>query len=350
MKQEGDVAVCAHIAIWSVLRSFANRFHRYSELTLGKIVEMVAPQSERMIPNRGLTTPQISQVFLDAGFSPVILHKREENPRLIKDALISYVLSGIPMVAVLTNRNHAISIVGIERLPNANSSDFNLMKLIECTHPFETYWENGNEITTDVVLASRFYNSIIVNDDNFFPYRAVHMKSKNFDKEGSTVIPYTIPEIDKLIIPLYSRIQLVYEDVRTIFLRLVTAEREAWKGPIIGRIFLASANTYREYINEKCPKLHTGIKNILMSIEMSRFIWCVEVSTPEQYGNESSSICGLIIFDSTSATINPEPFLFLAAPDGKVSYISESHIMAFEDETYEGLLMPHFNGNLDEVN
>lgn len=81
---------------------------------------------------------------------------------------------------------------------------------------------------------------------------------RHLNRLNQTVVPLarysciidTIPEIDRLIIPLYSRIQLSYEDIRTIFLRMVSTYQENWEGPIVGRIFLASANTYREYINE----------------------------------------------------------------------------------------------------
>ena len=238
MKQEGDVAVCAHVATWSVLRSFANRFHRYPEMTIGKIVEMASPQSERMIPSHGLTAYQISQIFLDAGFSPVVLLKDEKEPRLIKDALISYISSGIPVVAVLTSRSHAISVVGIG---DYLLTDCDIGELSKVTHPCESYLEDGNEVTTNVILSSRFYNSILVNDDNFFPYSTVYMKRPASFRENLDKIPYMIPEIDRLIIPLYPRIQLTYEDVRTFFLRLVSTNSDKWKGPTVGRIFLASA-------------------------------------------------------------------------------------------------------------
>lgn len=215
MKQEGDVSVCAHVATWSVLRSFASHFHKYPELTIGRIVEMVSPESERMIPSRGLTAFQISQVFLDAGFSSVVLFSDSKNPRLIKDALVSYIASGIPVVAVLTSRNHAISVVGLGKcLPEIKG---NLKELINTECPYESYWESKNEITTNVILSSRFYNSIVVNDDNFFPYAMVHMKRTSQSFGDNNVIPYAIPEIDRLIIPLYARIQLTYEDVQTIF-------------------------------------------------------------------------------------------------------------------------------------
>ena len=351
MKQEGDVAVCAHVATWSVLRSFASRFHRYPELTLGRIVEMVSPESERMIPSRGLTAFQISQVFLDAGFSPVVLFNDERNPRLIREAMISYVASGIPVVAVLTNRNHAISIVGLGEAKPQHGADLEERVKSYCT--YESYWEDGNEVRTNVVLSSRFYNSIVVNDDNYFPYALAHMKRPPQDADDDDTIPYTIPEIDRLIIPLYSRIQLSYEDIRTIFLRMVSTYQENWGGPIVGRIFLASANTYREYINEiddtANPSLKL-IKPILISLEMPRFIWCVEASSVEHYQQENPVVDGLVIYDSTSATINPEPFLFLAFPNGVIRLKTNSEVIECQEENGCSLAMPPFNKNLVEVN
>lgn len=350
MKQEGDVAVCAHVATWSVLRSFASRFHKYPELTLGRIVEMVSPESERMIPSRGLTAFQISQIFLDAGFSPVVLLNDERNPRLIREAIISYIASGIPVVAVLTNRNHAISIVGIgESRPQCDSD---LKELIESYCPYESYWEGNNEIMTNVVLSSRFCSSIVVNDDNYFPYAMTYVKHPALDVDDDT-IPYTIPEIDRLIIPLYHRIQLTYEDIRTIFLRMVSTYPEKWGDPVVGRIFLASANTYREYINEindAGSTLLKRIKHLLTNLEMPKFIWCVETSSVEHYQQENPVVDGLVIFDSTSATINPEPFLFLAFPNGVIRFKTDSEIIEYKKESGCSLAMPPFNKNLVEVN
>lgn len=348
MKQEGDVAVCAHVATWSVLRSFASRFHRYPELTLGKIVEMVSPESERMIPSRGLTAFQISQVFLDADFSPVVLSRDERNPRLIREALISYVASGIPVVAVLSNRNHAIAIVGLgDPRPKC---DADLKEAVESYCSYESYWEDNNEIRTNVVLSSRFYTSVVVNDDNYFPYAIARVKQTPIDND---TIPYTFPEIDRLIIPLYPRIQLSYEDIRTIFLRMVSTYQKEWSTPTVARIFLTSANTYREYINEIDDTHNESLKRIkqlLINLEMPKFIWCVEASSVEHFQREVPIVDGLVIFDSTSATINAEPFLFLAFPNGIIRIKTNSEVIECKKEDGCGLSIPQFNKNLVEVN
>jgi len=343
MEQEGDIAVCAHVATWSVLRSFASRFHRYPEILLGEIVEMVSQQSERLIPTRGLTAFQISQIFLDAGFSPVVLSNSSKNSRLIKEAIISYIESGIPMVAVLTNRNHAISVVGLG--PQLPSGSNNLRKRIDEIRPFESYFHEDKECTTKIVLSSRFYSSIVVNDDNFFPYAMVNTVPEKTDVNA---VPYTIGEIDRLIIPLYSRIQLVYEDIRTIFLRYMDTHNRK-NEVFIGRIFLTSANTFREYINDDCGALHPDTKAIILGLEMSRFIWCAEVSTPENYEAPEPLVNGLIIFDSTSATVNPDPFLFVALPNQDIKYKDTKRFLNSKIPVKDGLGIPRFQKNLDNI-
>lgn len=94
---------------------------------------------------------------------------------------------------------------------------------------------------------------------------------------------------------------------------------------------------------------HT-IRQILISLEMPRFIWCVETSTPEHFRSDEPCVDGLVILDSTSATINAEPFLFIAFPNGVVRFKSNSFIYEYVDENRRGLSMPRFNRNLVEVN
>ena len=50
MQQEGDVAVCAHVALWSVLRFFSSRFHNSKDYTMGEIVSLVpSPQVRKFL-------------------------------------------------------------------------------------------------------------------------------------------------------------------------------------------------------------------------------------------------------------------------------------------------------------
>lgn len=72
MQQDGDVAACAHIALWSVLRSFSSRFSMYPEVRLGKLVEMAQPNADMRISSHGLTASQIADVFSAQGFVSVI--------------------------------------------------------------------------------------------------------------------------------------------------------------------------------------------------------------------------------------------------------------------------------------
>ena len=87
-----------------------------------------------------------------------------------------------------------------------------------------------------------------------------------------------------------------------------------------------------------------------MCLQMPRFIWCVEASSVEHYQQENPVVDGLVIYDSTSATINPEPFLFLAFPNGVIRLKTNSEVIECQEENGCSLAMPPFNKNLVEVN
>lgn len=342
LQQDGDVTVCAHIATYSVLRCFALRFHQYPDLCLGQVVEMITTQSERSIPSKGLSAYQISKIFLDVGFSSIVLNRTSRKGNLLKDAIVSYIESGIPVVAVISNREHAVSVVGIGRY---YQDDWDLEKQIRDVEPFEMLNQDGKETQTNVVLSSRFVESLIVNDDTTFPYQAIHMVKP---PEDSTGLPtYSITEIDRIIVPLYSRVQLAYDDVRIISLRMIDATKQNWPSLSVVRIFLASSNTFREYINHDCKSLDKIVRSIFVKLPMPKFIWCVEISEPGHY--KEGYIDGMILIDSTSATVNPDPGLLIFDNTGALRYKDGPKVLEYISTPMRELQVPRFSHNLKEV-
>lgn len=339
MRQEGDVAVCAHVVTWGILQSFALRFHQYPELSLGRVVEKISSQFERAIPSKGLSADQISKLFLDVGFAPVIVCKSAQENRNLKSAIVSYIESGIPLVAILSNREHAVAIVGIGSHCRAG---INIAEVID-NNPdyYEKVLVDRMEVQTNVVLASRFVDQIIVNDDGLFPYQPV------YSTPGTSLAPYTISEIDRLIVPLYPRIQLDYSTVRLLTIRAIEANREIWPDTAVARIFITSANTFREHINIQCAHLSDSVRTVLVSLPMAKFIWCVEISSPVHY--QAGLVDGFILFDSTSATVNPRPELAVYDCTGCLRYKNGDEIREIKSESMEQLSIPRFSSNLKEV-
>lgn len=71
--QQTDISVCAHTAFWTAIRYFENKFRNYADTTIGEIVEKTQNDWGRKTPSLGLTPVQVSDLFKEYGFSPLIL-------------------------------------------------------------------------------------------------------------------------------------------------------------------------------------------------------------------------------------------------------------------------------------
>lgn len=354
MKQEGDVSVCAHVALWAVLRSFTNRFHDYPEIRLGDLVNMIQPLSERPTPSKGLTPTQVSDVLLSQGLSPII----REKPRLgnrddeFFDEIISYLDSGVPVIGFMRAREHAITLIGHGKIASPSQ-----LRWIPDNYYEIGYDKDGAARKTNVILASKFVSFAVINDDNYLPYREV---SRTVDTAGGH---YSMHDIDYAVIPLYPRIQLAFNDVREKFLALLPLGYYDWVGQenLIVRFFITSANSYREYAQENIRALGPDLVNVILGIEMPRFIWCVEISSRLAF--EEDLVNAIVLIDSTCATINSDPFLLLTSPNwikykSTADYVEEydpvtekTEFLNYQEIT-EGislLTVPAFHKNLEEV-
>ena len=152
----------------------------------------------------------------------------------------------MPLIGFIRSREHAITIIGHGEpvIPN------------DPTHLPHSYFElsyqaDGTPYETNVIMASKFIQFAVINDDNAFPYR-------NLDKNPRlSQVGYSLHDIEYAVIPLYPRIQLVYNDVCEKFLGLVQRGIYDWAAgnKLISRIFLTSSNTYREYVREHQKEL-----------------------------------------------------------------------------------------------
>lgn len=71
MKQHSDIAVCAHVACWSILRHFSERFPSYRELLTYDITRLGSPDSPGgLVPSKGLTYLHAATILAQAGAYP----------------------------------------------------------------------------------------------------------------------------------------------------------------------------------------------------------------------------------------------------------------------------------------
>ena len=114
ISQDTDVTICAHAASWMVFRYYSEKYPNYAEAHPFEITQMTADQSHgRLIPSKGLTIYQLSEMFSHFGFYPEIyLRGNMPDPEIFDRVLYYYLESGIPVVAGLLDKGHAISLFG----------------------------------------------------------------------------------------------------------------------------------------------------------------------------------------------------------------------------------------------
>ena len=119
--QDTDVTVCAHAVCWMIARYHSERYSFYPERLTYDIAVAVKDISEGgTIPSRGVTLGQISEILTSIGFAPEIYTRDAyQNDSFFEDILYAYIESGIPLVAALGSKEHAVAVVGHGQVQSA---------------------------------------------------------------------------------------------------------------------------------------------------------------------------------------------------------------------------------------
>ncbi len=291
ISQDTDVTICAHAATWMTFRYFSERYPTYREIFPYEISQLSGDLSQgRLIPSKGLTAFEITEIFSQYGFYPeVYLRKNyDKDHKLFYRLLYYYIESGIPVVACLHGKQHAVTIIG-------HVSDY--------TNP-----ECNNSET--------FLTGYVVNDDNCLPYQLV---MRNNVKKKGYCSTYCIEDIDSFIVPLYEKMYLSAEHIeRTVegvldhpSFGVAARSQLVCRDHLIKRIYLTSSKSYKAFRrNTPLPyQLHLAY----VELAMPKFIWVCELSLPEYYPHKQ--IIGEIIFDATANHRDRFSFLAIHYPD-----------------------------------
>lgn len=289
MRQETDVSVCAHVAMWSILRYFGNRYKAYRDTVMGEIVENVQKEKERKIPSRGLTPNQIVETLDLYNFSPVLLGDEFHKLHYFINEIIAYIESGIPVVATMNRKRHAVTLFGhgkvdYDRLDN----NIDLLK----------------EPNTNIIMHSSLIKSVYAIDDNHFSYRQIDPYLPVSDKD----IDYALCEINYLIVPYCHKVLLGYNEIYEKFMEIVIKGVMEWEGTQICRIYLTSSNSFKEKAMQN-DLMNQDLKKYICLMDMPRFIWCIDLATINESKNGLMS--GRLIADSTMGTQDENPWLLM---------------------------------------
>lgn len=289
MKQETDVSVCAHVAMWSILRYYGNRYKGHRDTVMGEIVDMVQNDKGRKIPSRGLTPDQIVDTLDLYHFSPVLLGDEYRKLHYFTNEIIAYIESGIPVVATMNRKRHAVTLFGHGKIDYERlNGDL----------------DNLKEPGSDIILHSSLISTVYAIDDNHFPYRQIDPKVPISDEK----IDYALSEINYLIVPYCQKVLLGFNEIYEKFMEIVRQKTMKWNGIRICRIYLTSGNSFKEKA-AKNTLMNEELKKRILLMDMPRFIWCIDLATIEE--SKSGLISGRVIADSTVGTQDENPWLLM---------------------------------------
>lgn len=289
--QETDISVCAHTAAWSVIRYFGNRFRNYSDATIGELVQHIKNDWGRKTPSLGLTPVQVSDLFKDYGFSPLIL-ERGDN---FLNELIAYIESGIPVVGFLYPIKHAISIIGHGEIDYQMLNDNHMV-------------EQQNDMGINAISHSALIRDLYVMDDNGFPYCKVPIGLPSKEND----VTYGAGELKYVVVPLYRRMQLSYNEV---FEKFCVWRKEGvmnWEELCIYRIYITSSNSLKEKALAS-ENMNDDLRDTILNMTLPRFVWCIDIAGIENFKRGLTS--GRIIIDTTASTV--EDNVWLLRHDGE---------------------------------
>ena len=333
--QETDISVCAHTATWAVLRYFGNKFKNYMDTTIGAVVQVTKNDWGRKTPSIGLNPTQVSDIFKEYDFSPLILQCEKEVDDKFCDELMAYIESGLPMVGFLYPRKHAIAIIGHGLLDTDILDD-------------EISVSNIIDSEINVVPHSRLIRDFYVMDDNYFPYKKMRIgwPSSNSDVE------YGSAELKYCVVPLYHQMQFGYSEVYSRFQMWMKENIMNWETPCVSRIYITTANSLKEEAG-KSKDMNKELVTLILGLSLPKFVWCIDLATFEEYKKGLTS--GRIIIDTTASTLDDEPWI-LRHDKNRVDYVDidaeDGYVVSTNYFSKELNISPYklYKNNLKECN
>jgi len=204
--------------------------------------------------------------------------------------LYYYIESGIPVVAGMQGKEHALTVLG-------HISDY------------------AQSFTSNRIHSADFLKGMIVNDDNFMPYQTLLSGTK---RNEDHVSPHSLKDLDNFIVPLYEKIYLSAEHVDSLFAEILAHSQLGLKSlspkffseKIIMRIFLTSSKSFKMFREQHPPAHH--LKDLYLQLSMPKFIWVCELSTPKLFPNQ---IVGEILWDATASHKDRYSFILIHYPE-----------------------------------
>ena len=296
MAQHIDIAVCAHVSCWAILRYYSQTFPQYREYLLHDITQLVSPfDPGGLVPSLGFDVDGAERVFQAAGCFPLIVAKNNSaSDEEFYSQLLAYLESGFPLFVGMDAEEHAIVIVGHswQQSPVLPSG------------PSSHVWSQ-----VDTLLAV---------DDNLLPYNSIPLSSTGCT---ATTPRYTAASFDAFIVALPDKIYYpadATEDFSKEIERVLVTMRGHQQEPLqLRRYFITTISRLREHAREYQSQLGDTLVGLMMRLETAQYVWVVEYCSVAQW--QSGRVSARAIIDATASPRDPLPAWLLH--DEEVAYV-----------------------------
>ena len=289
MAQHIDIAVCAHVSCWAILRHYSESFPQHRELLVHDITRLAKPfDPGGLTPSLGLTVYEAERIFQAAGCFPVVVVKQDDNESSFYAQLLGYLESGFPLFIEMKGVRHAIVASGYSwrKTPtNSTQSNSHMWSQVE---------------------------TLLAVDDNLFPYSIVNLRHDPLT--SSNPEPYTVEDFSAFIVPLPEKI---FYPAHAIDLFSSTVVYDVYRG-ILGlseeeillrRFFITTVSELRYFAREKQSQMGDVLVNLLMRLKTAQFVWVVEYATEKQWGQ--NHITARAVVDATASPNDQQPMWLL---------------------------------------
>lgn len=283
--QDTDVTVCAHAVCWMIARYYSEKQSVYPERLAFDIAEAVKDFSGgRIIPSRGLTLGQVSEVLASIGFHPeIFIRNLYDDKDIFYDLLYCYVESGIPVVGAMSGKEHAVAILGHGTLRSAS--------------------EICNRTRGTFVNVRHCSDRLIMNNDNCLPFAPLLAQSG----QSGQGTEYFLDDVDAFVVPQYEKTYLNAENVLKLYPRLAAGGIvEIPEKQYMLRVYMTSSRSYKRNIRNSSD-INDMMRQAQLEIPMPKFIWIIELAAPEHYDQMKTDFRWLI--DATANQYESFPFL-----------------------------------------
>ena len=288
MAQHVDIAVCAHVCCWAILRYYSETFPQHREYLLHDITKLAALfDPGGLVPSLGINVLEAERVFQAAGCFPLLVGRpNSSSEESFFSQFLAYLESGFPLFVEIPSKAHAAVIVG-----------YNWRKL--AASPLASLSHVWTQVET-----------LLTVDDNLLPYAAVPLQS---NPKAPQQPSYGADLFNSFIVALPDKIYYPADAIEVTSRAVKTAletSRGAEQEPLeLQRYFITTVSKLREHAREYQTLLGNSLVGLLMHLETAQFVWVIEYCSVAQW--QSGHVAARAIVDATASSTDKMPIWVL---------------------------------------